>query len=241
MSMDIRGLSKLTLLDYPEHIACTVFTGGCSFRCPFCHNGGLVLKPTATPLIDEQYFFDFLKSRKGKLEGVCITGGEPTLRPGLSEFIKKIKELGFSIKLDTNGYQPEVLSSLISEGLLDMVAMDIKNSPSKYAITAGMNPSSFDLSRINESISILTSSGLAYEFRTTVVREIHSKPDISEIAAWLQGDSPYYLQNYKDSEDIISKYDKSTAYTSFTELEMMTFLGIARTYLPNSHIRGIED
>lgn len=239
--MDIRGLSKLTLLDYPEHIACTVFTGGCSFRCPFCHNGGLVLKPTDTPLIDEQYFFDFLESRKGKLEGVCITGGEPTLRPGLSEFMKKIKDKGYRIKLDTNGYQPAVLENLISEGLLDMIAMDIKNSPAKYAITSGITPSAFDLSRINESILLIKNSGLAHEFRTTVVREMHSKPDISEIAEWLQGDSPYYLQNYKDSEDIISKYDKSTIYTSFTEIEMVALLSIARKYLPNSHIRGIED
>lgn len=239
--MDIRGLSKLTLLDYPEHIACTLFTGGCNFRCPFCHNGGLVLDSTAQPQIDDSLLFDFLNARKGKLEGVCITGGEPTIQQGLSDILKKIKAMGFLTKLDTNGYQPAVLLDLISKGLLDMVAMDIKNAPGKYAETAGLNPRTFDLGRINESISILKNSGVAHEFRTTIVREYHTKIDMAEISEWLSGPSAYYLQAYKDAEDIIYKYNKTSAVSAPTDLEMLTYLSIVRTHLPNSHIRGSEE
>lgn len=239
--MDIRGLSKLTLLDYPGHIACTVFTGGCSFRCPFCHNGGLVLQPDCSPLISDEYFFDFLKSRKNKLEGVCITGGEPTLRAGLKDFLRRIADMGFLVKLDTNGYQPGIIKEILDENLVDMIAMDIKNSPDKYALTAGLNPEHFDIERINESIRIIKESGIAHEFRTTAVRELHEKSDFSEISDWLAGPSQYYIQNYKESDDTIFKYDNTASFTSFTDIELLKFLSIVRTNLPNSHIRGVED
>lgn len=240
--MDIRGLAKLTLLDYPGHIACTVFTGGCSFKCPFCHNGGLVLTPNDNPLISEEEFFEFLKARQGKLEGVCITGGEPTLRFGLSDFITHIKELGFKVKLDTNGYHPDVLNKLLLSGKIDMIAMDIKNSPEKYALTVGLSPDDFDLGRIKESISLIKDSNIDHEFRTTLVREFHTREDLVAIGEWLAGPSRFFLQNYKESDDIIFKMTKSSpVLTSFSEIEMMKFLSVVRAYLPNSHIRGIED
>lgn len=239
--MEIRGLSKLTLLDYPGHIACTVFTGGCNFRCPFCHNGGLVLQPDITPLISEEYFFEFLSSRKNKLEGVCITGGEPTLRPDLKEFLRKIADLGFLVKLDTNGYQPKVVKELINEKLVNMIAMDIKNSPDKYALTVGLDPEHFDIGRINESISILKGSDIPYEFRTTAVRELHEKSDFYAIGEWIAGPSQYFIQNYKESEDTIFRYDNTASFTPFTDIDLLKFLSIVRTNLPNSHIRGVED
>ncbi|MBO7336743.1 MAG: anaerobic ribonucleoside-triphosphate reductase activating protein, partial [Lachnospiraceae bacterium] len=195
--MIIRGISKLTLLDFPGHIACTVFTGGCNFRCPYCHNAGLVLDAPDYPEIPEDEFFDFLESRKNKLEGVCITGGEPTLNSGLPEFIKKIKQAGFNVKLDTNGYLPDVLEDLIKSGDLDMIAMDIKNSPEKYALTAGLDETHFDLEKIKRSVEMIKNSGIAYEFRTTVARPFHELSDMTRIGEWLAGPSPYFIQNYK--------------------------------------------
>ena len=153
--MRLHGLNKLTLLDYPGHLACTVFTGSCNFRCPYCHNAPLVLAPNSCPIITEEEFFTFLASRKGKLDGVCITGGEPTLQSDLLEFIEKIKQSGFLVKLDTNGYQPELLKKLLDANLLDMAAMDIKNCNDFYASTAGIEKTSFDLNCIEQSISYL--------------------------------------------------------------------------------------
>ena len=158
--MQLHGLNKLTLLDFPGHLACTVFTGTCNFRCPYCHNAPLVLAPNSCPSISEEEFFNFLSSRKGKLDGVCITGGEPTLQADLPEFIAKIRNLGFLVKLDTNGYRPEVLKELLDARLLDMVAMDIKNSRDFYAVTVGQNEAFFELERIEKSISLLLLSGI---------------------------------------------------------------------------------
>ena len=172
--MYISGLQKLTLLDFPGRLAATVFFGGCNVRCPFCHNASLVLSPDRCEKISEDELLSFLESRKGKLSGVCITGGEPTLYKELKGFIKKIKDMGFAVKLDTNGTSPDLLSELISEGLVDYVAMDIKNSQKKYALTVGKE---VDIEKIKRSVDILLSGKIDYEFRTTVVRELHEKED----------------------------------------------------------------
>ena len=177
--MQLHGLYKLTLLDFPEHLACTVFTGHCNLRCPFCHNAELVLRPDTQPCILEENFFSFLQTRQGILEGVCITGGEPTLQPDLLPFLRKIKELGFRIKLDTNGTRPDVLEALFAERLLDYVAMDIKNTKEKYALSAGI--SSFDLTPIEKSIALIRQYAPDYEFRTTVVQGLHTKEDLLDI------------------------------------------------------------
>ncbi|MBQ7637102.1 MAG: anaerobic ribonucleoside-triphosphate reductase activating protein [Lachnospiraceae bacterium] len=240
--MVIHGLSKLTLLDYPGHLACTVFTGACNMRCPFCHNASLVLAPHKCPTIPEEEFFDFLKSRKGKLEGVCITGGEPTLQKDLATFIEKIRSLGFLVKLDSNGYRPDILWELIKSDLINMIAMDVKNSPKKYARTIGLPPEAFNVDEIDRSISILKSTGINHEFRTTVVRELHDPEDIVKIAQWIEGDSPYFLQAYKDSGDVIFRFDDSNEpFTAYTDIEMRKLLGAARRYAPNARIRGDEN
>lgn len=198
--MIIHGLQKLTLLDYPEKMACTVFTPGCNFKCPFCHNSSLVRGDGDR--ISEDEFFKFLNTRKNILEGVCITGGEPTLQPDLSDFIRKIKDMGFLVKLDTNGYKPEVLKALAGDGLLDYVAMDIKNSKDKYAKTCGLEE--FDIEKIKESVDFLINGSLDFEFRTTVVRDFHDENDILNISEWIKGAKKYYLQKFVDSDDLIS-------------------------------------
>ena len=176
------GLQKLTLLDFPGKVACTVFLGGCNFRCPFCHNSDL-LDGKADALMDEAAFLDFLKKRAGLLDAVCVSGGEPTLQPELPHFLKRIKDLGFLVKLDTNGYRPEVLQSLTEAGLVDYVAMDVKNGPSHYASTVGLP--SLDLDRITQSLQYLIRGNVDYELRTTVVEELHSEASILEMGQWL--------------------------------------------------------
>lgn len=204
--MLILGLNKTTLLDYPGRVAATVFVGGCNFRCPFCHNGQLVLKPSLQETYSEEEVFSFLKKRKGILKGVCITGGEPTLQADLPEFIAKIKELGYAVKLDTNGYLPNVLKGLLENKLLDYVAMDIKNCKEKYAVTAGFLPEDgFRLERIEEAMEILKTFSVDYEFRTTVVKEYHTKENIVKIGEWIAGCPHYFLQQYKENENVIRK------------------------------------
>ena len=166
--MQIFGFNKTTLLDFPEHVACTVFTGGCNFRCPFCQNGDLVLHGGSLPVLDEEEVFGVLRKRKGILTGVCVTGGEPTLQRDLDVFLSRVKELGYLVKLDSNGYRPEVLQSLRERGLVDYFAMDIKSSPENYARTAGVKE--LDMGLIRESVDFIRSCGLDYEFRTTVFR-----------------------------------------------------------------------
>ncbi len=207
--MLIAGLNKTTLLDYPGRIAATIFTGGCNFRCPFCHNAGLVLTPSSAEMYSEEDVFSFLIKRKNVLHGVCITGGEPTLQKDLQEFIVKIKGLGYAVKLDTNGYRPEVLQSLIEKGLLDYVAMDIKNSPSKYAATVGMD---VDTEKVKESVELLKTSAIDYEFRTTVVKEFHDREDFGAIVEWVRGCPKYFLQQYKESDYMICMSQKFHAY-----------------------------
>ncbi len=200
--MNIGGYQKLTLIDFPGTLAATVFTVGCNFRCPFCHNPELVLGAgqiaSGTENKTEQEFFEFLKKRKGKLEGVCITGGEPTLQPDLIDFIKKVRALGFRIKLDTNGARPDILKKLLDLKLLDFVAMDIKNQLARYSETVGVK---VDTERIKLSVELIRNSRLSYEFRTTVVPGIHTEKDFLEIAKWLSGSRAYYLQEYR--EDVI--------------------------------------
>lgn len=230
--MIISGLQKLTLLDYPEKIACTVFTGGCNFRCPFCHNGTLVKNPKEYDRIIEEDFFDFLSKRKGVLEGVCITGGEPTLQNDLPLFIKRIKDMGYLVKLDTNGYKPDVLISLVEEGLLDFVAMDIKNSKQKYAETVAV--SDFDIKNIEKSAEYLLNGKIDYEFRTTVVKELHTPDDIISISKWISDAKNYYLQSFKDSGDILCG-----SFSAYDEKEMKSLLNLSLDYNKNTKLRGI--
>ena len=222
--MRIFGLQKLSLLDFPERIACTVFTGGCNFRCPFCHNGSLALGEGKNEISQDE-FFAFLESRIGRLDGVCISGGEPTLHRDICDFARKIKSLGFAVKLDTNGTRPEVISELISEGLVDYIAMDIKNSPAKYALTAGVE--SIDLDAVERSIKIISDSGINHEFRTTVTAELHTVEDISEICKNLHRDTKYYLQSYRDEGEILEK-----GLSTPTEEQISAFLRAAREFLP---------
>lgn len=198
--MEIHGFNKTTLLDYPEHIAATVFTGGCNFRCPFCHNGELVLDPGCQPSVPEEEVLAYLKKRQGILQGVCITGGEPTLQRDLRKFLQKIKELEYPIKLDTNGYMPGVLWELLQEHLIDYVAMDIKASRDNYARAAGLPH--IDISRIEESIGILKSSGIPYEFRTTVVKGIHTVAEFEKIGKWIAGCPAYLLMCDKEAIEV---------------------------------------
>lgn len=228
--MNIKGIQKTTLLDFPEKLACTIFTGGCNFRCPFCHNASLVLKAGEVEEISEEEFFSYLTKRKGVLDGVCITGGEPLLNPNLSDFIKKIRSLGLLVKLDTNGSFPDKLEALLDEGLLDYVAMDIKNSKSKYALTAGLKDYPEE---IEKSIDIIIKKAPDYEFRTTVVRELHDIQDIVEIASRIKNAKKYFLQSYVDSGDIIE-----TGLSPYSAQEMLEILEKVQSILPISALRG---
>lgn len=205
--MKISGLQKLTLLDYPGRVACTVFLGGCNFRCPFCHNSEL-LGTDAEEFMKAEELLDFLKSRVGILEGVCITGGEPTLQKDLPELLRAIKEMGYAVKLDTNGYRPDVMKALVEEGLVDYVAMDIKNSPERYALTCGIESDGFDLGRIEESMRFLMEGAVNYEFRTTVVKPLHDEETIGAMGDWLlnlaagRRAKALYLQPFVDRDTV---------------------------------------
>ena len=229
--MHIKGLQKLSLLDYAGHVACTVFTGGCNFRCPFCHNASLVLSPAKDFDIDEAEFFAFLRKRHGILDGVCVSGGEPTLMPDILDFLAKIKAIGYDVKLDTNGSRPDVLRAAIEQGLVDYVAMDIKNSPEKYALTAGLD--CFDLSAVRESVGILLEGKVGFEFRTTVVPGYHEEGDIEKICEWIKGADKYFLQPFKNSGDILGGL-----YDTFSESELEALLVAAKKIIPNTQIRG---
>ena len=242
--MQIHGFNKTTLLDYPEHIAATVFTGGCNFRCPFCHNGELVLDPAGQPSISEEEVLSYLKKRQGILQGVCVTGGEPTLQKDLKEFLQKIKEYGYPIKLDTNGYMPGVLWNLLQEHLIDYVAMDIKASRENYARAAGLK--NMDLSRIEESIGILKSSGIPYEFRTTVVKGIHTVGEFEEIGRWIEGCPAYYLQNYQENDNCLYRMTQTqdasveSLYGAFPREELEQMAELARKSVGKVVLRGVE-
>lgn len=231
--MQIHGLNKTTLLDYPEQLAATIFTGSCNFRCPFCHNGDLVLNPSSQPFISEDEIFDFLKKRKGILSGVCITGGEPTLQKDLPIFIKQIKDLGYLVKLDSNGYRPDVLKQLLDDNLLDMIAMDIKSSPKDYAVASGLP--SLDIEKIKESVEIIKSSNIDYEFRTTVVKELHNEQTFLDIGDWLKGSRSYALQCYKDSDSVIKH-----GYHAPSKIDLEHYLSIVQKTIPNTILRGVD-
>lgn len=206
--MRIGGFQKLTLIDYPAKIAVTVFTVGCSFRCPFCHNPELVIRSQfPAPNNMEEEFFAHLKKRKGKIEGVCITGGEPTIQPDIIEFIKKIKEMGYLVKLDSNGTRPDVLRRIIKDKLVDYIAMDIKHCPKKYNLATGLTT---DIARIKLSVNLIMQSGIPYEFRTTVVPGIHEVDDFGKIAKWLKGAKLYCLQEYREFKILNPKLRKKT-------------------------------
>lgn len=229
--MIIKGIQKLTLLDFPGRVACTIFTAGCNFRCPFCHNASLVLgADTPTGTIPTEELFAFLEARRGRLTGICISGGEPTLQPDLEDFIRRVRALGYAVKLDTNGYRPEVLARLISEGLVDYIAMDIKSSREGYSRVAGVD---VDIDKIEQSVRIIMQSGVPYEFRTTVVKELHTEDDFHKMADWLEGAENFYLQGFIDSGDVISGelhgYDKS---------EMINLLNVMKMKIPSAKIRG---
>ena len=226
------GLQKLTLLDFPGMTACTVFTSGCNFRCPFCHNPRLVFGGKDSLDLDLSGILDFLNKRRGVLEGICITGGEPLLRPDIKEFICKVKELGYAVKLDTNGCFPEKLRQLIDDGILDYVAMDVKNCISKYGETVGRE--NFDTAPIEEIIDLLLGGKVDFEFRTTIVSPLHTVKDIEELARRIKGTKKYFLQNFVDSGDLIG--DGMTAHDPAVLDEM---LKAAQKYIPEAKLRGV--
>lgn len=231
--MRIDGLQKLTLLDYPEKMACTVFLGGCNFRCPFCHNSELLtLDPGHPPAYTEEGLLAFLKKRVGILDGVCITGGEPLLTDEVRPFMEKIKEMGYQIKLDTNGSYPKRLKGLVQAGLVDYVAMDIKNSPEKYGATVGRP--AFDLAPINESVAYLLSGAVDYEFRTTVVKEYHEAEDFAAMGRWLKGAKRYYLQAFVDSGAILEG-----DLHAHSKEKMEHFLTLVTPYVGVAALRGL--
>ena len=233
--MLISGLQKLTLLDFPGTVACTVFTGGCNFRCPFCHNASLVLPNRLDGDPDgAETVLAFLKKRQGILEGVAITGGEPLLHPDLPELLRRIRALGYRIKLDTNGSFPDALRAVVEEGLVDRVAMDIKNPPALYAPTVGLK--AVDISAIERSKNYLLEGYVAYEFRTTVVKGLHTAESLREAAGWIEGAREYYLQQYRDSGDVI----RPDGLSAYSDSEMRALRDKVAEVLPCVQLRGVD-
>ncbi len=228
----IQGLQKLTLLDYPGKVACTVFTAGCNFRCPFCHNASLVTHIQDGREITQEEVFAFLKKRRGILDGVCVTGGEPLLHKDIEELLREIKELGFSVKLDTNGSFPDRLKGLVEEGLVDYIAMDIKNAKENYGRTIEIED--YDVSDVARSVQYLLEGNVPYELRTTVVREFHQRADLEAIGRWIEGAEHYYLQQFVDSGDLIQPglrgYDRDI---------MEQALGTVKKYVKAAELRGL--
>ncbi len=230
--MDIHGLQKLTLLDFPGHIACTVFLGGCDFRCPFCHNAEIIDGSSEVIMKDDE-LLEFLKKKQGLLDGVAITGGEPLLRKDLPEFLEKVRALGYQIKLDTNGTHPERLRELMEKELVDYVAMDIKNSPARYAQTAGLK--SMDLSSVRESVSLLLTGKADYEFRTTVLAELHDEESFREIGKWIRGAKRYFLQPFVDRDSV-----PFGGLHAPSREALIGFLEIVKPYVEQAEIRGMD-
>ena len=222
----------MTLLDFPGHVACTVFTGGCDFRCPFCHNFELV-DGSAPPVMEDEELIAFLEKRKGLLDGVAFTGGEPCLQKNLPDLMRRVKSMGYAVKLDTNGNHPEMLRRMMEEGLVDYVAMDIKNSPEKYAMTAGLEK--LDLSAVKESARLLMEGNVNYEFRTTVVAEFHEEEDFVVIGEWLKGAKAYYLQSFTDRDSV----PFGNLHAPSRE-EIYTFCRTMQRNIPNTHVRGVD-
>lgn len=229
--MRIDGLQTLTLLDYPGKVACTVFTSGCNMRCPFCHNASLVCGEVP-PFMEKEEFFAFLKKRTGVLDGVCVTGGEPLLQEGLIPFLLEVKEKGFTTKLDTNGLLHDRLRAVVEAGAVDYVAMDIKNCKARYAETAGVP--GLDLAPIEKSVQFLMEGSVDYEFRTTVVKELHNKADFDEIGRWLKGAKRYFLQSFKDSGDILSP-----GLSPMEKANLLEIRDRLRAEIPGVELRGV--
>ena len=233
--MLISGLQKLTLLDYPGKVACTVFTGGCNLRCPFCHNAPLVLPERLQGDPDgEETVLAFLRKRRGILDGVAITGGEPLLQADMPAFLEKIRALGYRIKLDSNGCFPERLMKIVKAGLVDRVAMDIKNSPALYGVTAGRPD--LDLAPVERSKNFLLEGRVEYEFRTTVVKGLHTRESLMEAAQWISGAKEYYLQQFKDSGDLLNK----EGLGAFNGEEMHALAQAVAPWVPTVQVRGVE-
>lgn len=230
--MKICGLQKTTLLDFPGHVAATVFTGGCNFRCPFCQNAEIITADAESGYTDQEVL-SFLKKRSGILEGICITGGEPTLQADLADFAEKVKSFGLLVKLDTNGYRPDVLKHMVTGGLLDYVAMDIKAGPDHYKIVSGL--SHMDLSPIKESMDFLLSGKIPFEFRTTVVKGLHTKTDFEQIGPWIKGCPQYFLQNFKESEYVLQP-----GFTGFSPSELQEFADVVKPFVGSVSIRGVD-
>lgn len=231
--MYIGGLQKLAMVDYPGKLAATVFTGGCNLRCPFCHNALLVTRLQETPALEEKAVLDFLASRRGLLDGVVLSGGEPLLQPGAADFLAKVREMGFAVKLDTNGCFPKILANILDRGLVDYVAMDIKNSPEKYPETVGIP--GFDTAPVEESVRLLAGSGVDHEFRTTLVREFHTAEDLTAIGRWLPRNARYFLQAFVDSGNLIGQ-----GYHGFAAQEMRDLAALVRPLLPRTELRGAD-
>lgn len=232
--MKICGLQKTTLLDFPGKVAATVFLGGCNFRCPFCHNSDLLTEREAEELMTAEELLAFLKKRSMVLEGVCITGGEPTLHPEeLEDLMRQIKRLGYAVKLDTNGYRPQVLKNLCEKKLADYVAMDIKSGRAQYGRTCGIPDLS--LEPIKESADFLMRGQTPYEFRTTVVKGIHTASDFTDIAQWLKGCNQYFLQGFVDSGKVLK-----SGFSSYSRAELLEFAAILRPCIPRTEIRGVD-
>lgn len=231
--MQIAGLIKMTLLDYPGKLACTIFTPGCQLRCPYCHNSQLALANSNGPNeLSVPDILGFLRKRAGFLEGICISGGEPLLQNGIEEFILAVKSLGYYVKLDTNGGFPKLLARLLGLGLLDYIAMDIKNCPSHYAETCGK--AEIDLSPFEESIRLIQQSGIPHEFRTTVVREFHSEYDMLHLNEWRIDSSPFFMQSFQDSGHLL----KPGLHGYSTE-EMEEMRKSILPCIPNASLRGV--
>lgn len=230
--MNIQGYQKLTLLDFPGKVACTVFTGGCNLRCPFCHNASLVQHPREGQNVEEEVLL-YLEKRKGVLEGVCITGGEPLLQPDLDLFIQKVKKMGYAVKLDTNGSDPARLASILATGLVDYVAMDVKSGPDGYARAVGVEK---DFSVFSQSMTLLRESGVPYEFRTTLVKGIHTERDVEDLGRLLAGEKRYFLQAFVDSGALLGQ-----GVSAFSPEEMAGFLSIIRKTVPEASLRGQEE
>ena len=231
--MKIMGLQKTTLLDYPGHVAATIFLKGCNMRCPFCHNMNIVEASDLEPSYTIEEIFDFLSKRIGILDGVCITGGEPTINPELPDFIRRIKGLGFLVKLDTNGTNPQMLRKLIDEGILDYVAMDIKTGLSEYGRVCGIL--GIDTGKISESVKLLNNSNTDHEFRTTLMRQYHTETVMEEIGKLLEGSDKYFLQSFKDS-DFVPDHSLSP----LTKEELLEYKAVLQKYINNVEIRGVD-
>lgn len=230
--MIIKGLLKTSLLDYPDKIATTIFVGGCNFKCPFCHNGDLVIASNKLKTYTEYEVFEHIEKRKNILDGICITGGEPTMYDDLPIFIEKIKKYGLPIKLDTNGTNPDMIKELLNKNYLDYIAMDIKNSEDKYSLSTGVKMN--DISKIDNSIKLLINSNIDYEFRTTVVRELHNEEDFHKIGEWISGAKRYFLQQFVKSDKQI-KY----GFSSYEKQELLKFSDILKNYVKEVSVRGI--